>query len=626
MQEYENLIQEKEELKRKRQLQITDNEDKLKLILEENKELIKQIELKTDLLESQEETIANLNLEMVTMNAKIAKLTKTKGQRSKSKLQTEDKGKDSADSDSSLGGDDENEEDDSGKQSSTQTSSNTLTINTPVKQIKYNEKQADKMDLETLTTLYIKLVSYKKPKQTQEATKFKLKMIEKSKKMDQEINAMKTRLTQLQNELASLQEKYQQNVSADKVNEQVVELLKSKQKLEKEIKNLRDLTDKQLQEKLDLNSIINDIGNREVKLNEELINAQDEIKEKNKLIIDYQKTVTELEEKLSNLPTNSSEVHLSNKLDQLSEKLQESATLINKLLIQNQILLNRSEAQTNEIMQTEELPTKPQYSKILMDQTKNISTISESAILIKRRKNTKISMAYLRNLLHSETKELLNLPKLICTNTRDKDVLLIKSDSDEGIDKLLNILDGLESLKEIAEITYKSENRKRIIILGVPVVMEPQEIVDKIKQDLQHNQEVEIVKILKRDKAHTFQIILEINQKIANLLFNRGRLLLGFNSCKVLPYKPIIRCNNCQKFGHTGIACRRREVCHFCAKLHKSSSCPVKDDSRRYRCSNCLQTDFDNAHPAFSSECPVFQYHLQQRNSSTNDNRLFSRQ
>lgn len=294
LQEYENLIQEKEELKRKRQLQITDNEDKLKLILEENKELIKQIELKTDLLESQEETIANLNLEMVTMNAKIAKLTKTKGQRSKSKLQTEDKGKDSADSDSSLGGDDENEEDDSGKQSSTQTSSNTLTINTPVKQIKYNEKQADKMDLETLTTLYIKLVSYKKPKQTQEATKFKLKMIEKSKKMDQEINAMKTRLTQLQNELASLQEKYQQNVSADKVNEQVVELLKSKQKLEKEIKNLRDLTDKQLQEKLDLNSIINDIGNREVKLNEELINAQDEIKEKNKLIIDYQKTVTEL--------------------------------------------------------------------------------------------------------------------------------------------------------------------------------------------------------------------------------------------------------------------------------------------------------------------------------------------
>lgn len=560
---------------------------------------------------------------MVTLNNKIAKLTKTKKQKSKTKMQTEEK--DLADSDSSQAGDDENEEEALPKQSSTQTSSDTLNALTPVKQIKYNEKQAENLNLEALATIYTRLITQKKAKQTQEATKFKLKLIEKSKKIDQEINSMRLKLTQLQKEMTTLQAQQQHEEIVEKENKQVQELRKTNQKLETEVKKLKETTNKLLQDKVDLNGIINDVANREAKINEELMNAQDEIQQKNKLINDYRKTVNEMEEKLQSVPTNSSEENLTNKLDLLSEKLQESAILINKLLNQNQILLNRSEAQINSNMTVDTSQNKSQYSEVLIDQTKNLSTISESAILIKRKKNTKISMAYLKNFLHKETKELPNLPKFICTNTRDKDVLLLKSDTDDEIDKLLNILDGLDSLKEIAEITYKSENRKRIIILGVPVIIDPEEIIDKIKENTQHNNEIEIVKTLQRDKAHTYQIIIDLNHKIAQYLLNKGRLLLGFNSCRVLPFKPVIRCNNCQKYGHTGINCRRREVCHFCARLHKSSTCPVKDDKRQHRCSNCLHSEYDNAHPAFSSECPVFQYYIQQRNNSTNDNRQFSR-
>lgn len=621
LKEYETLAQEKEELIRKQQLSSSANVDKLGKLLEENKELLSEIEQKSILINSQEETITNLNAEIEELNIKIANSSKTKKLKSKSKTQTDEKD----DSDSSIAGEDEPEEETLPKQTLTQTSSDTLNVSTPVKHIRYNEKQAENLNLEALVVIYTKLLNQKKAKSTQEATKFKLKLIEKSKKLDQEINTMRSKIIQLQKDMSILQTKQQNEELEEKENKQIKELRKLNQNLDTEIKKLKDSNNKLLQDKLDLNDMLNNIANREAKVNDNLMNAQEEILQKNKLINEYIKEIEELKDKLKSIPETSSEESLNTKLDHLSDKLQESAILINKLLNQNQILLNRSETQQNSNMTTDTLQNKPQYSEIVIDHTKNLSTISESAILIKRRKNTKISMAYLKNFLHKETKDLPNLPKLICANTRDKDVLLLKSDTDDEIDKLLNILDGLDSLKELAEITYKSENRKRIIILGVPVTIESDEIIDKIKETTQLNNEIEIVKTLKRDKAHTYQIILDLNYKIAQYLLNKGRLLLGFNSCKILLFKPVIRCNNCQKYGHTGTNCRRREVCQFCAKLHKSSTCPVKDDNRRHRCSNCLNTDYDNAHPAFSSECPVYQYFIQQRNNSTNYNRPFSR-
>lgn len=130
----------------------------------------------------------------------------------------------------------------------------------------------------------------------------------------------------------------------------------------------------------------------------------------------------------------------------------------------------------------------------------------------------------IRNLLTRETKEKLNSTEIICTTSRDKNMLIIKSTTEENVNKLLKTTDDITTLKNIIEITYKSTNLKKVIILGVPKDISEDDILKQIENLYNLEVPAAINKIIKKDHSKNYQLVLELEDWAARDLVQRKRL------------------------------------------------------------------------------------------------------
>ena len=90
----------------------------------------------------------------------------------------------------------------------------------------------------------------------------------------------------------------------------------------------------------------------------------------------------------------------------------------------------------------------------------------------------------------------------------------------------------------------------------------------------------------------------------------KNKLYVGVSSHHVVDRFHIKRCNRCQKLGHYADKCDLSipEVCGFCAKNHRSDSCPDKNkDHKFHKCINCSGEGLEaSGHPAFWTKCPAY--------------------
>ena len=86
-------------------------------------------------------------------------------------------------------------------------------------------------------------------------------------------------------------------------------------------------------------------------------------------------------------------------------------------------------------------------------------------------------------------------------------------------------------------------------------------------------------------------------ETVTKLLKNGLTILQKHYLCE--PYKkPVIRCYNCQLFGHIAKYCTKEPLCHLCGgKKHPNKNCV-----NRIFCVNCKK----EGHPSTSRECPTF--------------------
>lgn len=243
---------------------------------------------------------------------------------------------------------------------------------------------------------------------------------------------------------------------------------------------------------------------------------------------------------------------------------------------------------------------------------------SNAAILLKRRLNSKLSLGVIRKILNKETQGTQDLPVVFCEIARDRETLIIKTDTDENTAKVLKIIENITTLAEAIEITYRAENTKKVIILGIPTTSTEEEVVKKIHQDFALTTPPTIVRVMKKDQSSTYQLVLEMNYQVAALFLKNPKFLVGFNSCRVLPYRPIIRCTRCQRFGHVEDRCRSREACQYCTKYHTSKFCHIRTQHDKHRCINCIGLEENFPHDASSPKCLTYQYYIHQRNISIN--------
>lgn len=82
--------------------------------------------------------------------------------------------------------------------------------------------------------------------------------------------------------------------------------------------------------------------------------------------------------------------------------------------------------------------------------------------------------------------------------------------------------------------------------------------------------------------------------------------------------KRITQCRRCQGWGHATTNCFSTPRCVKCAQNHFSHEC-LAPAEQEPKCANC-----NGAHTAANSVCPVYQYKLQKRNASDENQRQMS--
>lgn len=171
---------------------------------------------------------------------------------------------------------------------------------------------------------------------------------------------------------------------------------------------------------------------------------------------------------------------------------------------------------------------------------------SKAAILIRRRQNTTITQNNMRKILTRETKTIVKEQQIYCELARDRNTLVIKTHNDEETHKLLEAIENINSLRDIMEITYKSMNLRKIIILDIPTEYDPQEMIQQLQEKYITEVPISLSKKLYREGAKLYQLVLEVEGWISSHLIKQQKINLGFNTCRISLYMPLVRCKNCK--------------------------------------------------------------------------------
>lgn len=247
----------------------------------------------------------------------------------------------------------------------------------------------------------------------------------------------------------------------------------------------------------------------------------------------------------------------------------------------------------------------------------NALELKDPAILIKCMDDAQISS--IQEILN-ETILNQNMMQTIHTRlARDKRTIIVKAQEEEALKQLHHNLNNNDKVIKQVEINYKKNRTKRIIITGIPTTYSAQQILQHIK-NYYGNETIDENNIIKTKNSKItkyYQMVIQTDLQLAAALLKDGYMKMGSRRCIISVYKPIIRCSNCQLYGHGAHTCVRISICAYCAQGHHSSVCPNGSLPELINCTNCLDTAGYVPHSADSSRCPVYVGQLVNRNNIT---------
>ena len=159
----------------------------------------------------------------------------------------------------------------------------------------------------------------------------------------------------------------------------------------------------------------------------------------------------------------------------------------------------------------------------------------------------------------------------------------------------------LGNQSKIRRVNEIEKPNKAVIIKRVPTDIDDSEIALSI-QNHHSFEDVKATRFIKRDQTKLETV--KINFKTvddAEKALNEGLFIDS------LFYKPtrfeqrtltIIRCFNCQKFGHISSNCKSNQTCGHCSGNHSYNQCSKTEPPK---CANC-----HGNHPADSTYCPTY--------------------
>lgn len=155
------------------------------------------------------------------------------------------------------------------------------------------------------------------------------------------------------------------------------------------------------------------------------------------------------------------------------------------------------------------------------------------------------------------------------------------------------------------EIINPEERKMKIILLRINKEFTKEELEEELSKRKYLNS-FTIFKSLEIPNSTFNNWIIEAPAGECRKIVKTGKIKLFYEVIKAEFYIRVLRCTNCQELSnHTKSQCEFRSRCANCSGKHLTSEC----EENIKKCINCLRynkEDFN--HPAYSPQCPIFQY------------------
>ncbi|KAF8784055.1 Nucleic-acid-binding protein transposon like protein [Argiope bruennichi] len=198
-----------------------------------------------------------------------------------------------------------------------------------------------------------------------------------------------------------------------------------------------------------------------------------------------------------------------------------------------------------------------------------------------------------------------------CKAKESGEFIKLFAESPEDVRKLTSYLD--EQQKEYFVISDKAEKPVKIVIKGLPINTDPEEIKNELNEKGFRVDKVNQLKKFKtREPLPIFQVHLF---KTSNIQEIYKLETLFYIMIRVEKYiiKQNHQCYNCQLWNHGSKGCRLNPKCVICAGTHPTKECPSKGkENAEIKCANC-----GGPHTANYRGCPRYPKTQQFRTTQT---------
>lgn len=187
--------------------------------------------------------------------------------------------------------------------------------------------------------------------------------------------------------------------------------------------------------------------------------------------------------------------------------------------------------------------------------------------------------------------------------------IIISCNNKEDVEKIKNVA-GIK-LNENYVIRAQERKNPKIKIVDLEHKLSDVSLIDSLKKQngFLNHEDLHLKIIVVKKMVTRFMAIVECDPISFERIMTRKRLNIGWVSCRVFEYIPVLRCYKCGEFGHMAESCKNKERCLKCGgEGHKMENC----NSEGNLCINCcsanvkhnlnLKTD----HFIFDVICPSY--------------------
>lgn len=188
--------------------------------------------------------------------------------------------------------------------------------------------------------------------------------------------------------------------------------------------------------------------------------------------------------------------------------------------------------------------------------------------------------------------------------------LAVQCDKTEHVLNLIK--EAKEKMGQEYEIRLPKERKSsdKMLIIGV-LNSQINDDREKWEQEICEQNGIGKINIIHKKVNYyktTVNLIIEVDKETMAMLHTEGKIKMGWQMCKIVEYLQIMRCYNCNEYGHIALHCKGETACGYCAGHHSYNEC-VGDFAE---CVNCIRANerykmrYNTRHEVNDKKCECY--------------------